>query len=100
MTGKLALSSKIQPTIAEPRARSGVEIASILVQVRPECMDAVERDISAISGTEIHARDPRGKLVVVIEANEVGAIGHALNTIAVLPNVLTANLVYHGTDST
>lgn len=81
------------------RAPAAVEIASILVQARPEQLDAAERAIAAMPGTEIHARDPRGKLVVVIEASEVGAIGDALNTIALLPDVITATLVYHATDS-
>jgi periplasmic nitrate reductase NapD len=75
-----------------------IEIASILVQARPEKLDAVARAIEALPGTQIYSRDPKGKLVVVIEARDVGSIGTTLNTISSLPHVLTAALVFHGTD--
>ena len=78
--------------------KSAVEIASILVQTRPEWLDAAARAIEQISGTQIYGRDPRGKLVVVVEAADVGGIGATLNTIAMLPEVLTAALVFQGTD--
>ena len=85
-----------------PRApendRSVAEIASILVQVKPEKMDAAAQAIAALPGAEIHARDPKGKLVVVLEASSVGVIGTMLNTISLMPDVLTAALVFHGTD--
>jgi nitrate reductase NapD len=83
---------------AGDKAKSTVEIASILVQTRPERLDAAAHAIERLSGTQIYGRDPRGKLVVVVEAADVGGIGATLNTIAMLPEVLTAALVFHGTD--
>jgi nitrate reductase NapD len=74
------------------------EIASILVQARPERLDAAARAIEALSGAQIYSRDPKGKLVVVLEAPDVGSIGSTLNTISLMPDVLTAALVFHGTD--
>lgn len=74
------------------------EIASVLVQARPERLAAATDAIRAMPGTEIHSSDPRGKLVVVIEAPDTGAIGETLNTIALLPDVITASLVYHASD--
>ncbi len=82
------------PIVAPP----GTEIASILVQARPERLDDVEADILAIAGCEIHGRDPRGKLVVVVEAGGAGALGSILNTIALLPHVHSACLVFHAID--
>jgi periplasmic nitrate reductase NapD len=76
------------------------EIASILVQARPERLDAAAREIEALPGTQIYSRDPKGKLVVVIEASDVGSIGTTLNIISLMPDVLTAALVFHGTDET
>ena len=75
-----------------------IEIASIIVQARPERLDAAIRAIEALPGTQIYSRDPRGKTVVVIEASDVGRIGTALNTISSMPDVLTAALVFHATD--
>ena len=77
---------------------TGGEIASALVQAKPDRLAAVEQAICALAGCVIHGRDPRGKLVVVIEAPDSGAIGHTLNTIALLPDVISATLVYHAID--
>jgi periplasmic nitrate reductase NapD len=84
---------------ATPDAAAPIEIASILVQVRPDRLDAAGHAIEALPGTQIYSRDPKGKLVVVIEASDVGAIGTALNQISLMPDVLTAALVFHGTDA-
>jgi len=75
------------------------EIASVLVQARPERLGQVADAITALAGCEIHARDPKGKLVVVIEAATAGAVGATLNEIALLPDVFSAALVFHATDA-
>jgi nitrate reductase NapD len=80
-------------------APPGGEIASILVQARPERLADVEAAILAITGCEIHGRDPRGKLVVVTDAPDAGVIGTTLNMIALLPDVYTASLVFHAIDA-
>lgn len=77
---------------------SSAEIASILVQVKPERLADVQEALRVLPGVEVHQSDPRGKIIVVIEAESTGAIGGTLNTIALLPNVITASLVYHATD--
>lgn len=74
------------------------EIASVLVQVRPEKMELAAQAIEGLPGAEIYSRDPKGKLVVVLEASDVGLIGTMLNTISLMPHVLSAALVFHGTD--
>jgi nitrate reductase NapD len=75
------------------------EIASILVQARPERLAEVEAAIVALQGCEIYGRDPKGKLVVVVDAPDAGALGTTLNTIALLPNVYSASLVFHAIDT-
>jgi len=79
-------------------AAAAGDIASVLVQARPERLAEVEQAIAALAGCEIHGRDPKGKIVVVIEAPDAGALGATLNAIALLPDVLSANLVYHALD--
>ena len=74
------------------------EIASILVQARPDRLDAVARAIEALPRAQIYSRDGRGKLVVVIEASDVGGVGADLNLISSMPDVLSATLVFQGTD--
>jgi len=80
-------------------APPGGEIASVLVQARPDRLSDVEAAIGAMAGCEIHARDPKGKLVVVIDATSAGVVGTTLNTIALLPNVYAAALVFHAIDA-
>ena len=57
------------------------------------------RAIEALPGTQIYTRDPKGKLVVVIEAADTGTIGATLNSISSMPHVLTAALVFQGSDT-
>ena len=78
-------------------ANGGCEVASVLVQARPDRLDAVARAIEALPRAQIYSRDTRGKLVVVIEASDVGGIGADLNSISLLPDVLSATLVFQGT---
>ena len=92
ISGRLADADRV---VAPP----GAEIASVLVQARPERLDEVEAAITALAGCEIHGRDPKGKLVVVIETSSAGAVGSILNTIALLPNVFSASLVFHANDA-
>jgi nitrate reductase NapD len=80
-------------------APPGGEVASILVQARPERLDEVQATIAALAGCEIFGRDPKGKLVVVVDALDAGALGTTLNTIALLPHVYSASLVFHATDA-
>ncbi len=81
-------------------APPGGEIASILVQARPERLAAVEAAITALDGCEVHGRDPKGKLVVVVDAPDAGHLGTTLNTIALLADVYSASLVFHAIDAT
>ena len=92
ITGRVLTGDRV---VAPP----GGEIASILVQARPECLTEVEDAILALAGCEIYGRDIRGKLVVVVDAPDTGALGTTLNTIALLPDVFTASLVFHAIDA-
>ncbi len=77
----------------------GGEIASILVQARPERLVGVEAAIVALNGCEIYGRDALGKLVVVVDSPDAGSLGTTLNTIALLPDVYSASLVFHALDA-
>jgi nitrate reductase NapD len=92
ITGRLPVADRV---VTPPDG----EIASILVQARPERLVDVEAAIVALDGCEIFGRDPVGKLVVVVDAPNAGALGTTLNTIALLPNVYSASLVFHAIDA-
>ncbi|MDA9545813.1 nitrate reductase [Bradyrhizobium sp. CCBAU 45321] len=93
ITGRALSADRV---IAPP----GAEIASIIVQARPERLAELEAEIAALSGCEIHARDPRGKLVVVAEAPDAASLGTMLNTIQSLQHVYSAALVFHAIETT
>jgi nitrate reductase NapD len=92
ITGRVLSADRV---IAPP----GAEIASILVQARPERLAELEAEITALPGCEIYGRDARGKLVVVTEAPDAGSLGTLLNTIQSLPNVYSAALVFHAIET-
>jgi periplasmic nitrate reductase NapD len=83
--------------LAREAANGACEIASVLVQARPDRLDAVAQAIEALPNAQIYSRDARGKLVVVIDAADVGGVGADLNLISLLPDVLSATLVFQGT---
>ncbi|MHC2625366.1 nitrate reductase NapD [Bradyrhizobium huanghuaihaiense] len=92
ITGRVLGADRI---VAPP----GAEIASIIVQARPEKLAEVEAEITAMPGCEIHARDVRGKLIVVTEAPDAGSLGTMLNTIQSLRYVYSAALVFHAIET-
>src|SRR5688572_3102449 len=75
-----------------------VEIASAIVCAWPDHLEGVARAILALGNTEIHARDIRGKLIVVIEGPTPGAVGATVNAIADLDHVLSAVMVFQASD--
>ena len=74
-----------------------VHISSLVVQARPDRLDEVSNAI-VMRGGEIPASDPDGKLVVVLETESEQTISDFLNEVAVMPGVLSANLVFHHID--
>ena len=95
LTRRALISGQAEPGPAQPC----VEIVSLLVSARPQYMPAVAEAILALGNCEIHARDPRGKLVVVLEEESTGAVGAKMNAICRLPNVLSAVMVFQATDA-
>lgn len=71
-----------------------VEIVSLIVSTWPLHLDAVSAAILALGNTEIHARDPKGRLIVVLEEASQGAVGAKTHEISGLPHVLSATMVF------
>jgi nitrate reductase NapD len=77
-----------------PEDSLGIHIAGLVVHTRPENIDRVRARLERISGVEVHACDPRGKLVVTLEAPSDSAIADWLNDIPELPGVIACSLVH------
>jgi periplasmic nitrate reductase NapD len=81
------------------QASAEVEIASLIVTTWPQHLDRVSQDILALGNTEIHGRDSKGKLIVVLEEASQGAVGTKANAISGLPHVLSATMVFQASDN-
>ena len=95
LSGHLTASQSDQIR-SDPRT---VEIVSLIVNAWPQHLDNVADAILGLGGTEIHGRDPKGKLIVVMEDATQGAIGAKTHVISGLANVLSAVMVFQATDS-
>ena len=73
-------------------AETMLHIASAIVKARPVMQNAVEQGIAAL-GADVVAAE-RGRIIVVLEAEEHYAIATTLNRIVELDGVLSATLVF------
>ncbi len=70
-----------------------VHISSAVVSVLPNRREEIIGRLSALGGVEIHHAESF-KIVVVLEADDAGAIGSRLAEIATWSGVLSANMVF------
>lgn len=70
-------------------------ISSLIVGVHPESCGAVQAQLAALSGVEVHAVADDGRMVVTIESDGDDATVQTFETIRQLPGVLSASMVYH-----
>ncbi len=78
---------------------SGIYVAGLVVHTRPESLERVRAGLSRLSGAEVHAADPRGKLVVTLEAASDGVIADLLSTIPEIPGVIACTLAHEHSES-
>ena len=97
--GLLIHDGKPERPSQQTRGGRQVEIVSLLVSARPQHLAAVAAAILDLGNCEIHAQDPKGKLIVVIEEESQGAIGAKVNVIAGLPHVVAAAMVFQASDT-
>jgi periplasmic nitrate reductase NapD len=74
-------------------AEDSIHISSAIVSVLPDRRDEVRERLSALPGVEIHHAETF-KIVIVLEANNAGAIGSRLAEISTWNGVLSANMVF------
>jgi nitrate reductase NapD len=76
-----------------PEHAEQFHISSAVVSVLPAHQDDVMHRLSAMSGVEVFHHAP-GKIVIVLEGPDTGAMGTRLVEIASLSGVLSANMVF------
>ncbi|MEO5345931.1 MAG: chaperone NapD [Magnetococcus sp. YQC-9] len=69
-------------------------LASAVILVQPERLQAVAADISALPGAAIHATSAQGKMVITLEDRSTEILVQQFDLIRNLDGVLSADLIY------
>jgi nitrate reductase NapD len=72
--------------------KSSMTISGIVVACRPEHLVATTQAIERIPWADLHYTDPKGRLVVTIEAADIDESMDRLQELQALPRVLMAEL--------
>ncbi len=76
-----------------------VHISSLLVQLQPERIEAISERCQAFDHVEVHATDPQGKMVLVLETSDQQEIVEFIDWLQREKGVLSVSLVYHHVES-
>jgi nitrate reductase NapD len=74
-------------------------ISGIVMACRPEDLEATTSAVDALAWADVHYTDPRGRLVVTIEAADVDESVDRLKELQELPCVLSAELAQYCIDT-
>jgi len=75
-----------------------LHIASLVVHVRPEALEQVEKALQAMHDMQVHGTHPDGKLVVTLEGPTAANIMDQVADIRQIEGVLNVSLVYQHTE--
>lgn len=70
-------------------------ICSFIVQTRPEHMEEIKNQLVRLPGVELHQQDPKGKVIITLEAESTRQISEITTAIGHLSGVLSCNMVFH-----
>ena len=71
-----------------------MSIASLVLHAGPGAAAALEREVSELPGTEVHAVTPDGRLVVTVDRPDDGETAALVQKLHDLSGVLSASLIY------
>lgn len=72
-----------------------VHISSFVVRCLPQKLQQIMDTVEALQGVEIHASDPCGKFVALLEVDSENALVETITTIELLKGVVNTSMVYH-----
>jgi periplasmic nitrate reductase NapD len=76
-----------------------IHISSLMVQLRPYRLEAISAWCSALDKAEVHATDPRGILILVLEASGQREIMNVIDRLREEAGVIDVSMVYHHVES-
>ena len=71
-----------------------MNISSVVVITKPEKVKDVVKSLEESGLCEVYLYDEQGRIIVIIEAEETNEEAFKLRQIQLLPNVLSASMVY------
>ena len=71
-----------------------IHIASCVAYTRPEAVEAVVRAIRDTGLAEVPRHDPKGRIVILLEAASAGRVLDAMDAVRALDGVLAVHLAY------
>ncbi|MCE8022504.1 chaperone NapD [Halomonas sp. MCCC 1A11036] len=77
-----------------------VHISSLVVQAKPQHVDSLKAECTALEGVEVPAVDLLGKLVVLLEMPSQRHIVEFIDWLQEREGVLSVSMVYHHMEST
>lgn len=80
---------------AQSNTQDEVHISSFIVYCKPDTFASVAQSLKFIQSVEVHAEDPSGKFVVVIEGDSSKRILDVVENIGLIPGVFNTAMVYH-----
>lgn len=75
-----------------------MNISSYIVHSRPEAAGRLREQLAAMSGVEVHAFSPEGRLVITVEDGGERTVTETVLTVHNLAGVLSAAMIYHYCD--
>ena len=74
---------------------SEYHIASYIIRCYGEFVEQTAALIEAINGTEVHAKDANGKMIVTVEGNSHRDVANTVEALREIPHVVDIAAVYH-----
>ncbi|MDX1375080.1 MAG: chaperone NapD [Burkholderiales bacterium] len=75
-----------------------MKVASLVVRARPERVEALRAEIGALPGTEVHAVQPEGRLIVTVDDCDGTSPAENIVKVHNLGGVIGVSLVYEYCD--
>ncbi len=70
-------------------------ISSFVVRCLPDRLSYIMDTVGSLPGVEIHASDPCGKFVALLELDSEKALIETITSIELLKGVVNTSMVYH-----
>ena len=79
----------------DPETEDQFHISSFVVRCLPENLEEIMALVDAMDGVEVHASDPCGKFVALLEMDSEKALVETITAIETQKGIVNTSMVYH-----